>query len=206
MENGLPRLNLTEEQTRALILEKAHGLFAQYGYNKTTVADIANACGFSSASVYRHFSSKSAINEAMADLMLKGMIAVADTAMAERESATDKLTAMIESLHAQTVENFSGREKMHETLLAGIEEKWDAILQYRSALLERATALVRLGVDQGEFHVTDIEQAALGLHMSLKRLFHPLVVVDMLDEPDAGSVPIFLDFAFAALGAARSDQ
>jgi len=59
------RLNLSEEETRALILENAYALFNDVGFNKTTIADIAKACGFSSANVHKYFGTKSAINQAI---------------------------------------------------------------------------------------------------------------------------------------------
>ena len=48
------------------IVETAERLFRQYGYQKTTVADIAAALGMSPANVYRFFASKAAITEAVA--------------------------------------------------------------------------------------------------------------------------------------------
>ncbi len=44
-----------------LILNKSSELFAAKGYQQTSIADIAQACGISKATVYCHFSSKEAI-------------------------------------------------------------------------------------------------------------------------------------------------
>ena len=54
------------EAMQRRIVETAERLFRQYGYQKTTVADIAAELGMSPANVYRFFASKAAITEAVA--------------------------------------------------------------------------------------------------------------------------------------------
>jgi AcrR family transcriptional regulator len=53
------------KDTRTRILTEAERLFRHYGYGKTTIADISEACGMSAANVYRFFPSKSALVEAI---------------------------------------------------------------------------------------------------------------------------------------------
>ncbi|RMF41324.1 MAG: TetR/AcrR family transcriptional regulator, partial [Alphaproteobacteria bacterium] len=48
------------------IVETAERLFRQYGWRKTTVADIAAELGMSTANLYRFFASKRAITQAVA--------------------------------------------------------------------------------------------------------------------------------------------
>ncbi|MEM9284527.1 MAG: helix-turn-helix domain-containing protein, partial [Pseudomonadota bacterium] len=80
----MPRLNLSEAETRDLILDEAGRLYTEIGYDKTTIADIARACGFSSANVHRVFGTKARINRAMAERKLQGQLAAARaTAFAE---------------------------------------------------------------------------------------------------------------------------
>ena len=61
--NAQPRP--TADDTRARIIEAADGLFRRLGFAKTAVADIAAELGMSPANVYRFFSSKNAIVEAI---------------------------------------------------------------------------------------------------------------------------------------------
>src|SRR5712664_1738262 len=53
------------DDTRARIMETAEALFRRLGFAKTAVADIAAELGMSPANVYRFFSSKNAIVEAI---------------------------------------------------------------------------------------------------------------------------------------------
>ena len=59
----------TPEETRSCILAVAWDLFRQLGA-RTTMADIAEKLGMSSANVYRFFPSKQALNEAVCEGLL----------------------------------------------------------------------------------------------------------------------------------------
>ena len=49
------------EETRELILQAAEKRFRKYGYNKTTMAEIADDTGMSAANIYRYFENKQEI-------------------------------------------------------------------------------------------------------------------------------------------------
>ena len=53
-------------QTREHLLDVAAGLFADKGYNETTIEDIARAAGSSRATVYSYFSTKEDILRTLA--------------------------------------------------------------------------------------------------------------------------------------------
>lgn len=196
----MPRLNLTEAETRNLILDEAKKLFVEIGYNKTTVADIAKACGFSSANVHRLFGTKAAINEAIADRMLTEKVRLIEGVIAQQLTARDKLEAAIRTLYGTTLETFTQTKRVHDLMACAIDERWTAIRRYRVRLLEIMRTLVREGVEGGEFQVTDIDDAAMGIHMSMFRLCHPILVVEMIDEPDQGDVEILIRFILRGLG------
>ena len=59
------QLKTKPDDTRARIIETAEALFRRLGFAKTAVADIAAELGMSPANVYRFFSSKNAIVEAI---------------------------------------------------------------------------------------------------------------------------------------------
>jgi len=51
------------EETRQLILDAAFERFGHYGYNKTTMVEIAQDVGMSAANLYRYFENKQEITE-----------------------------------------------------------------------------------------------------------------------------------------------
>src|SRR6478609_4365885 len=50
---------------RAALLDAAAGLFAERGFNGVSIEDLGSAVGVSGPAVYRHFSSKQAVLEAL---------------------------------------------------------------------------------------------------------------------------------------------
>lgn len=77
---------MTQADTKQRILDIASGLFARQGYTATTIADIARELGTTTAALYYHFPSKSAI---LAGL-LAGPIATYTRLLADLDSETPK--------------------------------------------------------------------------------------------------------------------
>lgn len=50
-----------KDSKKSLIIQKAAVFFYEYGYEKSTLRDIASACGIKHPSVYKHFKSKDAL-------------------------------------------------------------------------------------------------------------------------------------------------
>ena len=123
----LAALSLDALETRNRILGEADRLFRVYGYSKTTVADIAEACRMSPANVYRFFASKSAINNAICERV----IADDETALVGISRlplpASERLTRMVIELNRRSMENFIENKKVHEMVTVALEERWEAI-------------------------------------------------------------------------------
>src|SRR5437016_254392 len=72
-----------DHDVRDQILEAAGEHFSRYGYDKTTVSDLAKAIGFSKAYIYKFFDSKQAIGEAICAKTLSAMVAAVEEAPAQ---------------------------------------------------------------------------------------------------------------------------
>lgn len=59
--------NKYPERTKEKILDVSFQLFAQKGYDKTSIQDIVNALGMSKGAIYHHFASKEEILEAIGE-------------------------------------------------------------------------------------------------------------------------------------------
>src|SRR5262250_605663 len=96
-----------DHERREQIIREAGEHFRHYGYNKTTVADLAKAIGVSGAYVYRFFESKQAIGEAVCAMTL----ATIDTelmriATDETRTAADRLRGIYRCLAEKGLELF----------------------------------------------------------------------------------------------------
>src|SRR5271166_6986326 len=86
------------EETRGCILSVAWDLFRQLG-TRTTVADIADKAGMSSANVYRFFPSKQALSEAVCEGLLGEMLKAGRAELEKPGSASERIAAMLLTLH-----------------------------------------------------------------------------------------------------------
>ena len=66
--------NVSKEHTRTRIIESAKKLFAEQGYQKTTVMDISRQAGLSEAALYDHFQGKEDLLLTIPDLWVSELI------------------------------------------------------------------------------------------------------------------------------------
>src|ERR1700753_510339 len=125
-----------EHERRAQILDAANTYFRNYGYGKTTVADLAKAIGLSSAYIYKFFESKQAIGEAVCRQAL-GRIAeeLREIASGPKPAAT-RLRAIYQTTARRGAELCFKDRKIHDLAVTACNEKWQPILDHQAALLE----------------------------------------------------------------------
>jgi AcrR family transcriptional regulator len=80
------------------ILNAACALFAQQGYMRASIADLADACKLSRGALYHYFDSKEAILFAILDAHVRQMIADVEAAMARQSTSLDRFRAAIRAI------------------------------------------------------------------------------------------------------------
>jgi AcrR family transcriptional regulator len=101
-----------DHNVREQILEAAGEHFSHYGYDKTTVSDLAKAIGFSKAYIYKFFNSKQAIGEAICAKTLSALVAAVEEAVAGASTPTEKFRRMFKALTATGVSLFFNDRKL----------------------------------------------------------------------------------------------
>lgn len=96
-----------DHTVREQIVEAAYEHFGHYGYEKTTVAELAKAIGFSKAYIYKFFDSKQAIGEVICANRLDMIMAAVNAAIADAPSASEKLRRLFRALTEAEVNCFS---------------------------------------------------------------------------------------------------
>jgi AcrR family transcriptional regulator len=162
--------------TRAAIIEVAERLFRTFGYQKTTVADIARELRMSPANIYRFFPSKAAINEAMCSRILAELDAAVWDAARGPGSPPDRIRAMFRLLQEQTIALFFQERRMHDMVAAALEEHWPVIKQHINAIDSAFAHVVREGQAAGVFAPIDPDQAGRLLHGTCPLFTHPTLV------------------------------
>jgi AcrR family transcriptional regulator len=80
-----------DHSVREQIVEAAFEHFGHYGYEKTTVAELAKSIGFSKSYIYKFFDSKQAIGEVICANRLELIMAAVLSAIEDAPSASEKL-------------------------------------------------------------------------------------------------------------------
>ena len=91
------------------ILEAAEDVLRRFGPAKATVVDVARVLGVSHGSVYRHFPSKAALRDAVAERWLERMMPPLAAIAAENGPAPERLRRWLEALIAGKRQQSAGR-------------------------------------------------------------------------------------------------
>jgi TetR/AcrR family transcriptional repressor of the ameABC operon len=144
---------LTRDETRERIMVKADELFRQFGFGKTTVADIAGELGMSPANIYKFFSSKEAIIQASADRNLVALTEAVHRHMAASGAALDRIEKVLLTVYRHTTDILRNERQVFKLMIRAYEQKWD--WAFDKFLLQTLTKLVREGMNTGEFKSGD---------------------------------------------------
>lgn len=121
--------------TREQILQAAEDVLRRYGPAKANVVDVARALNVSHGSVYRHFSSKAALREAVAERFLHEMSAPLEEIVDDPRRWFDTLIATKRKRAAEDPELFA-------TYVALAAESGDAVNRHVDHLIAQLTAIV----------------------------------------------------------------
>ncbi|ACK49078.1 transcriptional regulator, TetR family [Methylocella silvestris BL2] len=181
------------------IVEVAERLFSQIGFQKTTVADIARELRMSPANVYRFFSAKAEINEAVGRRLLTETEASLEAISTQPGSASEKLRSAIAALEKANAQRFVANRKLHELLETAFNENWPIVQDHSKKLNKVLTNIISEGNSAGEFHVSDCELAAILVRSACIRFCHPRLMVECAQEPEP-TLDQMVDFCLVALG------
>lgn len=192
------------EAMQRRILETAERLFRQFGYRKTTVADIAADLGMSTANVYRFFASKAAITEAVARKVTVELARQVRAATgAPGLTARQRLEAFVRVSFAAISERCLKDNRLHEMVHVAIEQNWSVINDHRLAMRALLSGIMAEGMAAGEFAPGNPDEAAACFHASMAAVLHPVLIEHCLREGEPTELLIdpLLRFAFRGLGA-----
>lgn len=162
--------NTTESQTKPRkeeILDVATRLFAERGYEGTSMNDVAERVGMRKASLFYHFATKDSLYEAVLDRLVASMQSQLEAIYANSGTFAERLDEVTDTLvGALGSHPYAARLLLREAM------DWGPVI--RGKLLERITlvleagaAWVRAGQEAGVFVDGDPKQmvlSALAMH------------------------------------------
>jgi len=167
------------------ILEAAARRFTDYGYGKTTVAEIAKDCGMSSGNVYRYYESKEAIAIAGVEQKLEEKLATC-------EATTDASAPAIEQLRQYLLTRLRfthafncGGSHLHELVQLITDRHHGLIDTYEERVVGWLAQIIERGIERGEFRQQDARKSGASVSVATVMFSYPNFMQEPLDSMEA---------------------
>ena len=161
---------------REMILDHAARLFAEQGFEATSLMDLSVAAGLSKPAIYNYYASKQAVYDAVILRTLERLVATARAAVAPASAAPDRLRAFMQG-HARAFEadyhgfvatlvGFSGMSQHLRGEALALRDAHEGLLR----------EIVAEGATSGAFRAIDSEtvaRAVLSMLSWMARWFKP---------------------------------
>src|SRR5919198_4165120 len=143
------RRRLTRDERRAQILDAAAGVFAERGYEGTSIDEVADAAGISKPVIYDHFDSKKDLHIALIDKQTDDMLAFWSERVSGEQSLERQLAAGFDAfLEFVETHEYAWRLLFRDPTAADAD-----ILKAQARIQHRATAAIaavgEANVDEG---------------------------------------------------------
>lgn len=168
--------------TRERILEAAEDVLRRFGPAKATVVDVARALGVSHGSVYRHFRSKAALRDAVAEVWLARLAEPLAELAAEKGPSPARLRRWFDRLIASKRKRAHDDPELFATYVTLVAESRDVVKAHVDHLVDQITHILVAGVAEGAFIVSDPASAARAVFHATTR-FHDPVHAKEWNEP-----------------------
>ena len=178
-----------DHTVREQIVEAADEHFSRYGYEKTTVSDLAKAIGFSKAYIYKFFDSKQAIGEAICSKTLSAIVVAVEEAVAGASTPTEKFRRMFKTLVATSASLFFNDRKLYDIAAYSAGEGWPSARAYGKRIREILMEIVREGRETGAFErKTPLDETVHAIFLVVRPYANPLQLqhnLDLIEEAPA---------------------
>jgi AcrR family transcriptional regulator len=158
---------LQSEQTRQQIIDTAARLFANRGYNGTSMSDLASAAGLTKGAFYHHFESKEALFFAVVQSVREKWEKAVGSEVVQAQNAVEQIMILL-SKHAQLLRREPTLCLVMHGLTAEMEETNPGFLKalhsVYSDMIGFVEELIRNGQTQGQIR-TDVNAQLMALNI-----------------------------------------
>jgi len=185
--------------TRERILLAAEELLRRHGPAKTTVVDVARALEMSHANVYRHFASKAALHDAVAERWLKKIERPLETIAHSPGRASERLERWVTTLAAAKRAKVLDDPELFATYHALAQAVREVVEEHVAELRDQIARIIRDGMAQGEFKVKDADAAARAVLQATAMFHHPHHVKESGGRRNDGEIRAVMKLVLAGL-------
>ncbi|WP_395608087.1 TetR/AcrR family transcriptional regulator [Pseudomonas sp. B22129] len=173
------------------IVEAASQHFGLYGYEKTTVSELAKAIGFSKAYIYKFFDSKQAIGEVICSNRLNMIKQIVDEAIADAPSASQRLRRMFKALVDASRDLFFHDRKLYDIAATSAGEAWPSSVAYEAHIRSLIAQTIREGREAGEFErKTPLDEVSNVIYLTMRPYVTPLLLQYNLDNAEEATLQL----------------
>lgn len=166
-----------DHDVRDQIVAAATEHFSRYGYEKTTVSDLAKAIGFSKAYIYKFFESKQAIGEMICANCLREIENDVRAAVDAAEHPPEKLRRMFKTIVEASLRLFFQDRKLYEIAASAAGERWQATVAYEERIRNLLQEIVQQGRLSGDFErKTPLDETTKAIYLVMRPYLHPLLL------------------------------
>jgi AcrR family transcriptional regulator len=163
------------------ILDHAEDVLRRFGPAKATVVDVARSLGVSHGSVYRHFPSKMALRDAVAERWLARVSAPLAAIAAEDGPAPERLRLWLTRLSTEKRRMASQDPELFDTFHAIATEARGVVTEHLRILAAQISQIIESGIQRNEFATTDTAVAGRAVLQATARFHHPMHAMEWSD-------------------------
>jgi AcrR family transcriptional regulator len=180
----IPRVGerMTDVLSAEKILDTAEDVLRRYGPAKATVLDVARALGVSHGSVYRHFSSKTALRDAVAERWLARVSTpLAAIAGDDTVPAPQRLRAWLHQLSGDKRRMAREDPELFSTYHQIATDAREVVAEHLRILAAQLAHIIGSGIERNEFAPADATTAGRAVLQATARFHHPIHAAEWND-------------------------
>ena len=164
---------MSEPLTTETILDAAEDVLRRYGPAKASVVDVARALDVSHGSVYRHFSSKAALRDAVTERWLGRVSEPLEAVVTRRGKASRRLHDWLVLLATTKQGMATGDPELFETFHELTVQSREVVAAHVDHLADQLGRIVEQGMAAGEFAPGDARTMGRAVLHATARFHHP---------------------------------
>jgi AcrR family transcriptional regulator len=172
---------MAETLTPDRILVAAEDVLRRFGPAKANVVDVARSLGVSHGSVYRHFSSKAALRDAVTERWLDSISTPLQAVAAGTGTAPDRLVRWLDGLVQAKRRKALDDPELFATYVELAAGARDVVRAHVETLVGQLARIVADGVDEGDFRADDPRASARAAFDATSRFHNPAHAAEWSD-------------------------
>ena len=164
VEEKATRSGLSRQLVTSELLDKATELFAEKGYESTSLLDIAKALGISRPALYHYVSSKEDLLSMLVEQVSQGLAEVMENLSSRRDlSPTAKLIDVVALMVRQRAEHPAQFRILDRSETVLPEPVGTTHREAKRKVLRGVQSVIEAGIETGEFRPVEARTTALSL-------------------------------------------